>query len=154
MSSNLWKMWRLKGKFHSLEMTHRGYCYMNSLQEFQIMDFFSEHICLYEDGRLETGLQSPVKEAKGPSLVPNAQENFSDEEHPCRGTLALLYLEKVCQICPHIQHPADPFSGLTSTRVNPQLLAIPRSQVPKVTKVPRDNKIKNRHEFWREKKKM
>lgn len=106
---------------------------MNSLQEFQIMDFFSEHICLYEDGRLETGLQSPVKEAKGPSLVPNAQENFSDEEHPCRATLALLYLEKVFQICPPIQHPADPFSGLTSTRVTLSCLPslaprFPRSQ--------------------------
>lgn len=113
MSSSLWKIWRLKGKFHSLEMSHRRYCYINSLDEFQIMDFSSEHTCLHGDGRSKTGLQSPMKEARGPSLLPNAQENFSDEGQPCKGTLALFHLERISQICPPVQHPADRFSRLT-----------------------------------------
>lgn len=41
-----------------------------------MMDFSSEPTCLLGDGRLEGGLQSPVKEARGPSLLTNAQENF------------------------------------------------------------------------------
>lgn len=49
------------------------------LLEFQLMDFTSEHTCLHGPGILETGLQSPVKESRGPSLLPNSQENFSDE---------------------------------------------------------------------------
>lgn len=87
---------------------------MNSLHEFQMKDFSREPTCLLGDGRLEEGLQSPVKEARGQSLLPNAQENC-DERQPCKGTLTVLYLDHIIQICSPLKHPADLLSKLAHT---------------------------------------